>query len=92
MFHRNKNGKKLLFLLHLSKELSQAIEVSWNLEIAWECRCRWVSFEVPRAGAVGRWGETCKSNRGTPVFNPVIHYHPEFSSKFRKTAWGTEQL
>lgn len=45
-------------------------------------------------GVGGSWGteESCKSNHGTCVSHQEIHYHPEFSSKFRKIVCGTEQL
>lgn len=84
-----------MFPLHLSKEISQTGDSqvdSWRLQTARECKCQWISSEAPRSGSMRRWGESCKSNYSTLVFNQVIHYHPEFSSKFRKIACGTEQL
>lgn len=45
-------------------------------------------------GVGGSWGteESCRSNHSTHVSHQEIHYHPEFSSKFRKIVCGTEQL
>lgn len=92
LFYGNESEKKFLFLLYLSKKISQARES--QVETTLEYRHRWTCSEVLGVGGeqVGPWEESCKSNHSTPIFPQEIHYHPEFSSKFRKIVCGTEQL